>query len=82
MITSGSRVYNADLDKDGKEDLIVLGRQLPKNYPSAVNSYILLNKSENGIAKFEDATDDVLKEFNALEWQQAQLSLILIMIVG
>lgn len=66
MITSGSRVYNADLDKDGKEDLIVLGRQLPKNYPSAVNSYILLNKSENGIAKFEDATDDVLKEFNAL----------------
>ena len=66
MITSGSRVYNADLDKDGKEDLIILGRQLPKNYPSAVNSYILLNKSENGIAKFEDATDDVLKEFNAL----------------
>ena len=66
MITSGSRVYNADLDKDGKEDLIVLGRQLPKNYPASANSYILLNKSENGIAKFKDATDEVLKKFNAL----------------
>ena len=66
MITSGSRVYNEDLDKDGKEDLIVLGRQLPKNYPASANSSILLNKSENGIAKFKDATDDVLKEFNAL----------------
>ena len=29
MISSGSKVYNADFDNDGKQDLLVLGRQVP-----------------------------------------------------
>lgn len=66
MITSGSRVYSDDLNNDGKADLVVLGRQMPKNYPSPVNSYILMNTSENGVAKFENNTNEILGEFTNL----------------
>lgn len=66
MITSGSRVYSDDFNNDGKQDLLVLGRQVPGNYPSAANSYLLINSSENGIAKFEDATETMIKEFISL----------------
>lgn len=66
MISSGSRVYSADLNKDGKQDLVVLGRQVPKNYPTPANSYILINESENGQAKFVDATSIMAKEFTNL----------------
>jgi hypothetical protein len=47
-------------------DLVVLGRQVPKNYPSPANSYILYNRSENGQAKFENVTDAMAKEFTNL----------------
>ena len=63
MITSGSRVYSHDLNNDGKPDLVVLGRQVPKNYPTPANSYILINESENGKAKFTDVTKSMAKEF-------------------
>ena len=62
MITSGSRVYNIDFDKDGKKDLLVLGRQVPGNYPKPASTYILNNVSSNGIAKFEDVTEALNKD--------------------
>ncbi|XMO88037.1 VCBS repeat-containing protein [Algibacter sp. AS12] len=83
MISSGSKVYNLDYNKDGKQDLLVLGRQIPGNYPAPASSYLLENKSEKGISKFEDvtqtranpfknlgmATSAVITDFNNDTWQ-------------
>ena len=66
MITSGSKVYNLDFNKDGKQDLLVLGRQVPGNYPASANSYLLENKSENCIVKFEDVTITSAETFKNL----------------
>lgn len=66
MITSGSRVYHEDINNDGKEDIIVLGRQVPRNYPSPANSYILLNESANGEIKYLNATEKLAKDFTNL----------------
>ena len=66
MITSGSKVYNLDFNKDGKQDLLVLGRQIPQNYPSPANTYLLENKTEYGIVKFEDVTSTKAKAFQNL----------------
>ncbi|MBJ7882914.1 CRTAC1 family protein [Gelidibacter salicanalis] len=66
MITSGSNVYNLDFNKDGKQDLLVLGRQIPGNYPAPANTYLLENKSKNGIVKFEDVTAIHAKAFQNL----------------
>ncbi len=59
MLTSGGRVSSFDFDKDGDLDLFVGGRLVPGNYPSPANSYLLENKSENGVAKFEDVTNSL-----------------------
>jgi enediyne biosynthesis protein E4 len=59
MLDSGSKVYKADFDKDGKDELLVLGRLVPGNYPSPANSYILKNNSKNGKVAFEDITQTV-----------------------
>lgn len=56
MITSGSRVYAEDYDKDGDLDVFIGGRLVPGNYPLPANSYLLENVSKNGIAKFIDVT--------------------------
>ncbi|WP_025741654.1 VCBS repeat-containing protein [Aquimarina pacifica] len=66
MLTSGSRVYNADFDKDGKQDVLVLGRQIPEHYPASADSYILRNISENGAPRFENVTNEWAKELTAL----------------
>ena len=63
---SGSKVYNADFDKDGKEDLLVLGRQIPWKYPLPTNSFILRNISNDGEVKFENYSAFVDDNFDAL----------------
>ncbi|NJB71567.1 hypothetical protein GGR42_002029 [Saonia flava] len=66
MTTSGSRVYHADFDQDGKEDILVLGRLVPGNYPSPAKSYLLKNIGDNGNAKFIDVTESQISEFESL----------------
>ncbi|MGX1930954.1 VCBS repeat-containing protein [Flagellimonas sp. 2504JD4-2] len=66
MISSGSRVYAADFDKDGKKDLLVLGRQTPRNYPSPARTYLLKNATENGDVRFVDASNLFPEDFNPL----------------
>ncbi|MRX40270.1 hypothetical protein GJU43_13365 [Flavobacterium sp. LC2016-23] len=53
MLTSGSKVYAIDYDKDGKQDLLVLGRQVPGQYPSPATTYLLHNSSTAAQPKFE-----------------------------
>lgn len=66
MISSGSKVFNIDFDKDGKQDLLVLGRQIPGNYPAPASSFLLKNNSKNGIVKFDDVTALYAKDFKYL----------------
>ncbi len=62
MISSGSRAYSADFNKDGKPDILTLGRQVPGNYPTPANSYVLINKSVENTIKFEMTSSDVFKD--------------------
>ncbi len=66
MYTSGSRVKSFDYDKDGDLDLFVGGRLVPGNYPSPAHSYILENRSANGIAHFVDVTKEIAPELENL----------------
>ncbi len=63
---SGSKVYQSDFNGDGKPDLLVLGRQVPKNYPSPATSHILKNTSSNGKVSFEIFGEIQPKEFQNL----------------
>lgn len=54
MLTSGSRVYAEDFDKDGKKDLLVLGRQTPGRYPAPATTHLLKNISTSNNVRFED----------------------------
>ncbi|HRH60482.1 MAG TPA: VCBS repeat-containing protein, partial [Chitinophagaceae bacterium] len=54
MIASKGCVKAADIDGDGDVDLFVGGRVVPGKYPSAPQSYILIN---DGAGNFTDATD-------------------------
>ncbi|MGE5944541.1 MAG: VCBS repeat-containing protein, partial [Flavobacteriales bacterium] len=62
MITSGSRAYSADFNKDGKPDILTLGRQVPGSYPSPADSFVLINKSDKKIVKFSTSSSDVFKD--------------------
>ena len=64
--SSGSKVYHADFDKDGKGDLLVLGRQVPEHYPAPAPSYILRNESEGGKIKFSVFSEIQPPEFENL----------------
>jgi len=66
MLTSGSKVYNIDFNKDGKQDLLVLGRQVSGKYPTPANTYLLENKSTVNKIVFENVTDQLAKEFISL----------------
>lgn len=63
--TSGSKVYELDYNKDGKKDLLVLGRQVPGKYPAPASSYLLENKTEKMI-QFEDQTAEKAPDFQNL----------------
>lgn len=63
---SGSKAYHADFDKDGDEDILVLGRQVPGNYPAPAKSYILENTSDSGQVAFKVSEKLQPKEFNEL----------------
>ena len=66
FIPSGSKVYNADFDKDGKQDLLVLGRQIPGQYPLPATSYLLKNVSVKGKPKFEYFSEKYSNPFKDL----------------
>ncbi|WP_062052784.1 VCBS repeat-containing protein [Aquimarina longa] len=66
LLTSGSRVYPIDFNKDGKQDVLVLGRQIPGHYPAAANSYLLQNTTENGKVQFKNVTATFAKELTDL----------------
>ena len=64
--SSGSKVYTFDYNKDGKKDLLVLGRQVPGRYPNPASSFILENNSTKDKVVFTNVTENVAPQFHNL----------------
>ncbi len=64
--SSGSKAYQLDYNKDGKKDILVLGRQIPGKYPLPASSYLLKNTSEKTAVTFENATNKIAPFFKDL----------------
>ncbi|PQJ72386.1 VCBS repeat-containing protein [Polaribacter butkevichii] len=78
--SSGSKAYQLDYNNDGKQDVLVLGRQIPGKYPLPATSYLLKNNSTYSDIKFKNtsttlftnlgmATSAVITDFNNDSWQ-------------
>jgi hypothetical protein len=59
MLTSTAAVAVGDFTGDGKPDLFVGGRLVPRNWPYPTRSYLLRN---DGAGRFTDVTDSVAPE--------------------
>jgi len=59
---SSSKVYPADVDKDGDMDLFVAGRHIPWAYPEPASSVLLINEG----GKFLDATSEKASDLDKI----------------
>ncbi|HEY9117157.1 MAG TPA: VCBS repeat-containing protein, partial [Roseivirga sp.] len=62
-LAAGSKALNVDLDQDGDQDLIVLNRNVPGEYPLGPRSFIY----ENRDGRFANVTKDFAPELYELE---------------
>jgi len=62
--SSGSQVLAFDLEKDGDNDLLVLGRHVPGLYPSAPRSFVL--KNQDGRFEIDQASSALVSSLGML----------------
>ena len=62
ITSSGLRISTTDFDNDGDVDLFIGGRVKPGFYGRPATSYLLENKSQNGVISFENITQKAIPE--------------------